>query len=77
MKINKSQYLEQIQIRIDEKPLENIGEIETIGTNRTKDSNILIYNRVPKCGSATMNIFLRKLSYQNSFKFKAGFQPWQ
>ena len=37
--------------------------------NRTKDSNFLIYNRIPKCGSTTANGIMRKLSKSNGFRW--------
>ena len=42
--------------------------IEGSATNRTKSySNILIYNRVPKCGSSTMYFLLKRLKIYNCF----------
>ena len=42
------------------------GIIEGSDTNRTKsDSNILIYNRVPKCASSTMKALLSRLIIDN------------
>jgi len=39
--------------------------------NRTQDYNVLIYNRVPKCASTTMQHIISKLQSKNGFKFKS------
>ena len=64
-------------IRKDKKPLGNLPDITVSGENRTKESNILIYNRVPKCGSTTMTAILKKLSFKNKFTLKNGVEHWQ
>merc|ERR1719378_251445 len=39
--------------------------------NRTVSSNILIFNRISKCGSTSIQNLLRDLSKQNRFKYEA------
>ena len=51
--------------------------IESTSVNRTFNSNILIYNRVPKCGSTTMKQFLVKMSQRNKFKYEHSQLFWK
>lgn len=46
-------------------------------TNRSQDSRILIYNRVPKCASETMLGIIRKLAQQNGFKYRNSAIYWK
>jgi len=48
-------------------PEEAMVEIKPSAVNRSTNSDILIYNRVPKCGSSTMEGVLRALSRRNNF----------
>ena len=66
-------------IRTDDKPLGNIpqGVITASGQNKTKDSRILIYNKVPKVGSSTMKILLITLSKLKGFKVRDSVNAWQ
>ena len=52
-----------------EKDLTVKSVIKYTSENRTFNSNILIYNRVPKCGSTTMKQLLIKMSKKNNFKY--------
>ena len=45
--------------------------------NRTVQSNILIYNRVPKCASTTMQNILQHLAYKNNFKIGTSKIYWR
>ena len=46
--------------------------------NRTKpNSKILIYNRIPKCASTTMNDFISKLRKRNHFYVKHSNLFWK
>ena len=52
--------------------------IEGSSTNRTKsDSNILIYNRVPKCASTTMFYLLSGLKSRNHFTIEQSGITWK
>ena len=52
--------------------------IEGSATNRTKsDSNILIYNRVPKCASTTMLTLLSRLKIGNNFTVESSNIYWK
>ena len=52
--------------------------IEGSATNRTKsDSNILIYNRVPKCASTTMEALLSGLKRRNHFTIETSKIYWK
>ena len=52
--------------------------IESSATNRTKsDSNILIYNRVPKCASTTMLALLSRLKIWNNFTVETSNIYWK
>ncbi|CAM1295130.1 Uncharacterised protein g1200 [Pycnogonum litorale] len=43
--------------------------IEPSATNRTVgDTGLLIYNRIPKCGSTTFNLLLKSLSQRNGYR---------
>ena len=58
----------------------NISEennIKASNTNRTVQSNILIYNRVPKCGSTSLREILKYLAHKNSFKFESSKNFWR
>ena len=45
--------------------------------NRTVQSNIVIYNRVPKCGSTSVKRILIHLAKKNSFKFEISQIFWR
>ena len=45
--------------------------------NRTFHSNILIYNRVPKCASTSMQAILRHLARKNDFQFESSRIYWR
>ena len=51
--------------------------IKPTSENRTFNSNILIYNRVPKCGSTTMKQLLVKMSHRNNFKYQHSQLFWK
>ena len=52
--------------------------IEGSATYRTKsDSNILIYNRVPKCASTTMEALLSGLKRRNHFTVETSKIYWK
>ena len=52
--------------------------IESSATNRTKsDSKILIYNRVPKCASTTMENLLSGLKRRNHFSVERSEIYWK
>ena len=52
--------------------------IEASTSNRTNsDSNILIYNRVPKCASTTMEALLSKLKSRNNFTIETSKIYWR
>ena len=54
-------------------PLDNIPEVPVIPTShnvtKSKDPVYLIYNKVPKCGSSTVNKVLMYLLMENNFVF--------
>ena len=47
------------------------NDIKASDANRTVQSNILIYNRVPKCGSTSLKKILKYLANKNSFQFES------
>ena len=51
--------------------------IQVSSANRTVESNVLIYNRVPKCASTSMQGILRHLAKKNSFKFESSSIYWR
>ena len=51
--------------------------IPVSSANRTVESNVLIYNRVPKCASTSMQGILRHLAKKNSFKFESSSIYWR
>jgi len=54
--------------RTDERDIQiDLTNIEPSGKNRTVNSNLLIYNRVPKCSSTTMKFLMQKLQKHNKF----------
>ena len=58
----------------------NISEqnnIKASNANRTVQSTILIYNRVPKCGSTSLKKILKYLAQKNSFKFESSKIYWR
>ena len=48
--------------------LAQVDRIQPSSVNRTRKSHILVYNRVPKCASTTMQNILRRLSRKNKFR---------
>ena len=44
-------------------------EIQPSASNRTQETHILLYNRVPKCASTSMISILRQLARRNNFRF--------
>ena len=51
--------------------------IPASSANRTVESNVLIYNRVPKCASTSMQGILRYLAKKNYFKFESSSIYWR
>ena len=45
--------------------------------NRSVQSNVLIYNRVPKCGSTSVIRLLEHLAKKNSFKYESSKIFWR
>ncbi|XP_023349650.1 uronyl 2-sulfotransferase [Eurytemora carolleeae] len=62
---NHFQQLRNISIHLPEGHL--FGKLEPSSENRTTNSNIIIYNRVPKCASTSINNLIGKLSKLNRF----------
>ena len=52
-------------------------EIKPSSRNRTRDTNILVYNRVPKCASTSMQNILRQLSRANHFRYESSNIYWK
>jgi len=57
--------------------ISNQENIKASNANRTVQSNILIYNRVPKCGSTSLKKILNYLAKKNSFKFESSQIFWR
>ena len=57
--------------------ISNQNNIKASNANRTVQSNILIYNRVPKCGSTSLKKILNYLAKKNSFKFESSKNFWR
>jgi len=57
-------------------PEEAMAEIKPTAVNRSTKSHILIYNRVPKCGSSTVEGVLKDLSRRNNFSFHVSTNWW-
>ena len=58
----------------------NISEQNNIiatNANRTVQSSILIYNRVPKCGSTSLKTILKYLAKKNCFQFESSKIFWR
>ena len=53
------------------------NNIRASSANRTVQSSILIYNRVPKCASTFMQGILRHLAKKNSFQFESSSIYWR
>lgn len=51
--------------------------ITASSANRTVESSVLIYNRVPKCASTSMQGILRHLAKKNSFQFESSSIYWR
>ena len=47
-------------------------DIEPSATNRSQKTQIVIYNRVPKCGSTTVATILRMVVKKNKFRLVSG-----
>ena len=45
-------------------------------TNRSTDSHILVYNRVPKCASTSIQNMLKKLARKNKFTLESSKIYW-
>ena len=45
--------------------------------NRTVQSSILLYNRVPKCGSTSLKKILKHLGRKNAFKYESSKIFWR
>ena len=66
-----------------EKPLhpsqwEGLVDIVPTAINRTpRDSKVLVYNRVPKCASSTMQNLLAKLAKRNNFSYVSSKNYWR
>ena len=55
----------------------NLQHIHPSAINRSSSSNILVYNRVPKCASSTMVALIKMLAIRNSFSFKSSQTYWR
>ena len=51
--------------------------IKASSDNRTVQANVLIYNRVPKCGSTFMQGIIRNLRKKNSFLYESSSIYWR
>ena len=66
-----------------EKPLhpsqwEGLVDIVPTAINRTpQGSKVLVYNRVPKCASSTMQNLLKKLAKRNNFSYVSSKNYWR
>ena len=52
-------------------------DVRVSSANRTVESNVLIYNRVPKCASTSMQGILRHLAKKNAFLFESSSIYWR
>ena len=52
-------------------------DVRVSSSNRTVESNVLIYNRVPKCASTSMQGILRYLAKKNAFLFESSSIYWR
>ena len=52
--------------------LPTVDSVALTSTNRTTDSHILVYNRVPKCASTSIQNMLKKLARKNKFTLDLG-----
>ena len=52
-------------------------DVRVSSDNRTVESNVLIYNRVPKCASTSMQGILRHLAKKNAFLFESSSIYWR
>merc|ERR1719234_435387 len=57
-------------------PEEAMAVKKTTAVNRSTNSHILIYNRVPKCGSTTVGGVLKDISRRNNFSFHFSTNYW-
>ena len=53
----------------------SLGEPTATAANRTTEAAVLVYNRVPKCSSTSMNLMLEALAATNSFTVQYGANP--
>ena len=50
----------------------SLEEVVATSANRTRESLVLVYNRVPKCSSTSMYMLIKSLSVRNKFTFVMG-----
>ena len=53
------------------------NNIKASDANRTVQSSILVYNRVPKCGSTSIKRILKHLGRKNAFKYESSKIFWR
>ena len=59
-------------IKIFSFPQNSLDEVVATAANRTRESLVLVYNRVPKCSSTSMYKLIKSLSVRNKFTFVMG-----
>ena len=68
---------QEIGVSADTKLTISDQDIRVSSANRTVESNVLIYNRVPKCASTSMQGILRHLAKKNAFLFESSSIYWR
>ena len=68
---------QQIGVSADTELSISDQDIRISSANRTVESNVLIYNRVPKCASTSMQGILRHLAKKNAFLFESSSIYWR
>jgi len=77
-KVEVDRLEEEIKTGRFEKDQKIGDEIGTLGRrNRSTGSNVLVYNRVPKCASETMLSIIRKMSVRNRFRYRNSRIYWK
>ena len=69
--------LQHIGVSADTELTISDRNIRASSANRTVQSNVLIYNRVPKCASTFMQGILRHLAKKNAFQFESSSIYWR
>ena len=69
--------LQHIGVSADTELTISDQNIRASSANRTVQSNVLIYNRVPKCASTSMQGILRHLAKKNAFQFESSSIYWR